>query len=211
MTAGFLSLGIPGTGAETGGGANTTLSADVAARALSIVVASATGIAVGDYLRIGDTGETEIRRVDPSYVSGTTIPLETMLERAHDAGDQVREVDGAGTFVGMEDLWDDQFSGFAYPAHKQVVPLLGDGVSATGNSVLQEGAKGYREAALAFTAPDRTTKDAIRGFEESSESVTFVDYDGTSRSVRVLSFDASLMFADVWKVNVRLQELSEPL
>jgi hypothetical protein len=211
VTAGFISLGIPGTGAETGGGANTTLSADVAARASSIHVASATGIAAGDFLRIGDVGETEIRQVDASYVAGTTIPLATLLGRAHDSGDQVREVDDAGAFVGAEDVWDAEWSGFAYVNHKQVTALLGTGLTATANATLQEGAKGYREATLVFTAPDSATKDAVRAFDESSEAIEFTDYDATIRSVRVLTFEASLTVSDLWRVSVRLQELTEPV
>lgn len=90
-------IAAPVTAAETVGGANTTLSADTAAGATSIVVADATGIAVGDYLRIGDSGETEIRQVDAAYVAGTTIPLTVALVWAHDSGDVVREVDGPGS------------------------------------------------------------------------------------------------------------------
>ena len=108
-------------------------------------------------------------------------------------------------------LWDDEFTGFAYQGHKAVMPLLGTGISSTGNSTLQEGAKGYREAALSFTAQDSTQKDLVRGWEETSETVTFTDYDGSTRDVRLLSFDASLLIADLWKVTVRLQELTEPV
>jgi len=211
MTVGYLSLGIAGTGAETGGGADTTLSADVAAGSLTITVASATGIADNNYLRIGDVNEREIRRVAVGGVSGTTITLTAALGRSHDAGDQVREVDDAGTATGALDLWDDEFTGFAYPNHKQVIGLLGDGIASVGNSVLQEGAKGYREAALSFTTRDSVEKDAIRGYDETSETITFTDYDGSTRDVRILSFDAALVIADEWRVAVRLQELTEPV
>jgi hypothetical protein len=210
MTVGYLSLGIAGTGAETAGGADTTLAADVAAGSLTIVVASATGIADNNYLRIGDVGEREIRRVAVGGVSGTTITLTAGLGRAHDAGDVVREVDDAGTAPAVVDLWDDEFSGFAYPPHKRVVPLLGSGTAA-GNSVLMSGSLGYREASLSFTARDSVEMDAIRGYEETSETITFTDYDGSVRDVRILSFDASLVIADEWRVAVRLQELTEPV
>lgn len=112
--------------------------------------------------------------------------------------------------LGGIDLWDDDFTGFAYADHKRVVALLGSGASSTGNSVLMEGSKGYREAKLSFTVPGRAQKDLIRGWEETSETVTFTEHDGSTRDVRLLSFDAALLFAGVWKVTVRLQELTEP-
>jgi hypothetical protein len=82
--------------AETAGGANTTLTADTAAGALSVRVAVATRMATGRYMRFGDVGETEIARI-ATYVSGLTVPLVTPLVLPHDSGDQVREVDGGGT------------------------------------------------------------------------------------------------------------------
>lgn len=89
------SIATVGTAAETVGGGDTTLDGDVAAGASAIVVASATGIAANNFLRIGDGGETEIRKV--ASVAGTTVNLSTPLIRAHDDGDEVREVDDAGT------------------------------------------------------------------------------------------------------------------
>lgn len=86
-----------GTAAETAGGGDTTLDGDVAAGATEIEVADATGIAAGNFLRIGDAGETEIHKVAVGGVTGTTITLTTPLVRAHDDGDAVREVDDAGT------------------------------------------------------------------------------------------------------------------
>jgi hypothetical protein len=82
--------------AETVGGANTLLTADTAPGALTVAVAAATHVATGRYLRIGDVGETEIAQV-ATYVSGLTVALVTPLMLPHDSGDQVREVDGAGT------------------------------------------------------------------------------------------------------------------
>jgi hypothetical protein len=84
--------------AETVGGANTLLTADTAPGALSVAVAAATHVATGRYLRFGDVGETEIAQI-ATYVSGLTVPLVTPLMLPHDSGDQVREVDGAGTAV----------------------------------------------------------------------------------------------------------------
>ena len=92
-----MGTGAPATAAETGGGVDTTLAADAVAGVVSIVLTSAAGIADNEYLRVGDTGETEIRRVDPSWTAGTTIPLTGPLVRNHDAGDQVRQVDTAGS------------------------------------------------------------------------------------------------------------------
>jgi hypothetical protein len=88
-----------GTAATTGGGVSTTLAADAAAGATSIVLAAATGVADNIFLKVGDAGETEIVQVDPSWTSGTTIPLQTPLVRAHDAGDAVVQVDDAGTTI----------------------------------------------------------------------------------------------------------------
>jgi hypothetical protein len=109
------------------------------------------------------------------------------------------------------DILDATFSGFAYPARKQQLYLLGTSASSTGNVVLQESAKGYREASLAFTARDTAEKDTVRGYDETSEPVSFVDFDGSTRSVRVLSFASSLLFGDLWSVTLGLQELAEPV
>ena len=83
--------------AETGGGASTTLTADTAIGALTIAVASAVGVADGNWLRVGDTGETEIRQVAVGGVAALVVTLTAPLQAAHDSGDQVREVDDAGT------------------------------------------------------------------------------------------------------------------
>ncbi len=88
-----------GTAAVTAPGLATTLTADVAAGATSIALTAATNIADGKFLKIGDTAETEIIKVDPSWTAGTTIPLTTPLIRAHDAGDAVVMVDDAGTTI----------------------------------------------------------------------------------------------------------------
>jgi hypothetical protein len=93
------SSAVVGTGTPAGGGASTTLSADAAAGATQIVVTAATSIAANDFLKIGDTGETEIRQVTSGYVSGTTIPLTQPLVRAHDSGDAVVETVDAGTTI----------------------------------------------------------------------------------------------------------------
>lgn len=84
-------------GAETGGGANTTLTADTAAGATTLPVASAAGIGDGNWLRIGDVTEREIRQVATGGVVALNVTLTAALTLAHDSGDQVREVDDAGT------------------------------------------------------------------------------------------------------------------
>ena len=86
-----------GSAAETAGGADTTLTADTAVGATSLLVASAAGIVAGNWLRVGDTGETEIRAVAVGGVVGLVVTLTAPLQAAHDTGDQVREVDDAGT------------------------------------------------------------------------------------------------------------------
>lgn len=109
ITATKLAWAMPGSEAVTGnadetvGGASTTLSADAAAGDIAIEVTSAAGISGesvagahdGDFLRIGITGETEIRRV--VEVSGTLIVLDLPLLRAHRSTDDVVEVDDRGT------------------------------------------------------------------------------------------------------------------
>ena len=84
-------------GAETAGGANTTLTADTAVGATSLPVASAVGIADGKWQRVGDLGEREIRQVAVGGVTGLNVTLTAPLTLAHDSGDQVREVDDAGS------------------------------------------------------------------------------------------------------------------
>lgn len=92
------SASVVGTAAPTGGGLSTTLSADVAAGATSVVLTSAVGLANDEYIKIGDSGETEVHQV-LSIAGAPTITLKTALFRAHDAGDAVVEVDDAGTTI----------------------------------------------------------------------------------------------------------------
>jgi hypothetical protein len=101
LTAAKIAWAMPGvtstvgTAATTSGGASTTLAADANAGATTISVTSATGISIGDFLKIGDSGETEIREV--TNVVSTTVTLGAALGRKHDSGDAVLEVDDAGT------------------------------------------------------------------------------------------------------------------
>lgn len=83
------------THAPAGGGATTTLAAASLAGATSIEVASATGIAVGDYLAIGETPsdeEVEYRQV--TAVDSTTISFRDELIFAHASGNDVIETTG---------------------------------------------------------------------------------------------------------------------
>jgi hypothetical protein len=92
---------VVGTAPITGGGGTGTLYADAAAGATNIKVTSVTNITAGDWLKIGDVGETEVRQVDVvgTINGGTGITLKTPLVRSHDAGDAYDEVDNAGTTI----------------------------------------------------------------------------------------------------------------
>jgi len=99
------SSSVTGDAALTGGGASTTLDGAAGAGEITINVADATGISGestegaddGDFLKIGVTGETEIRRVES--VVGTVVVLDVPLLRSHRDGDDVVEVDDRGTTV----------------------------------------------------------------------------------------------------------------
>lgn len=71
------------------GGGNTTLNGATAANVSSIVVASATGLAAGEYLKIDTLANAEYRRI--SSVAGTTVTLATALRLAHATGVAVVE------------------------------------------------------------------------------------------------------------------------
>jgi hypothetical protein len=90
----YQSVPVTSSGAETAGGANTTLTADTAVGATSIAVAAGTHIAHDSYLRIGDVGEREVARADT--VVALAVTLAAPLTLPHDSGDQVRELDDAG-------------------------------------------------------------------------------------------------------------------
>ncbi len=90
-------FGVPNFSAVSGG-ANTTLSAAVNAGATSITVASATNIAAGDILKVGNDDSAEYVKVDSSYTTGTTIPLDsgTPINFRHEGGEAVVEVSPGG-------------------------------------------------------------------------------------------------------------------
>ena len=91
----YRNVAVTSGGAETAGGANTTLTGDTAVGATSIAVALGTHIAHDSYLRIGDIGETEVGQVDT--IVALAVTLMAPLTLAHDSGDQVRELDDAGS------------------------------------------------------------------------------------------------------------------
>lgn len=91
---GQLQFGGPVLGTEVyttwtyvAGYPTTTLAADAAAAATSVVVADPTGIYPGDTLRLWDPGVEEAVTVASGYVAGsTTVPLVAALANAHTAG-----------------------------------------------------------------------------------------------------------------------------
>lgn len=109
-----------------------------------------------------------------------------------------------------EDLLDSTFSGFAFGSSKSVLPLIENEVGTIGNAVIQQASLGFRQAALTFIARDTAEKDVIRGYDETGETVAFVDFDGSTRSVMVYDFSSSLRFGDVWDISVTLLEFTAP-
>jgi len=85
---------------HTDSGADTTLAAAANPGASSVDVASGTGIAAGDIVRIGTNQNMEWVKVDASYSSGTTIPLDanTKLNYRHEAGEAFKESDPTGSW-----------------------------------------------------------------------------------------------------------------
>lgn len=90
-----------GTAAVTSpSGLATTTTADAAAGATSIVLASATNIVAGKFLEFTDViAGPEIVEVGAGYTTGLTIPLTTPLIREHQSGEAVVMVRDAGTTV----------------------------------------------------------------------------------------------------------------
>ncbi|MGE0369855.1 MAG: phage tail tube protein, partial [Candidatus Dadabacteria bacterium] len=76
-------------------GASTTLAAAVNPGASSIVVASDTGIAAGEILKVGTPQNMEFVKVASGYSSGTTVTLDpnTKINYRHESGEDVKETD----------------------------------------------------------------------------------------------------------------------
>ncbi|MCI0482837.1 MAG: hypothetical protein L0213_14760, partial [Candidatus Dadabacteria bacterium] len=81
-------------------GASTTLASAVNPGAVAIVVASDSGIAAGNILRVGNSQNMEFVKVDAGYVSGTTVTLDTntKLNYRHESGEDVKETDPTGNW-----------------------------------------------------------------------------------------------------------------
>jgi hypothetical protein len=76
---------------DVGGGGSTTLAANTAVNAATFTVASATGLAVGDFVRIGPAGANQEHR-EIIGLAGTTVTPDVNLALAHTSGDAVVEV-----------------------------------------------------------------------------------------------------------------------
>ena len=109
--------------------------------------------------------------------------------------------------LGAVTIWQTSYGGFDYPTRGQVVPLLGDGVTAGGNAVLQGGALTVRQAALAFTLDDPADVATVRGYYEALDLVTYTEHDGvTTHDVYITAFSAQLRVGDIWDVSTTLVE-----
>jgi hypothetical protein len=78
----------------------TTLAADAAAGATNVKLTSVTGLALGDYLRIGYPGEQEVRRltfVGTAGAGGTGVSFTVPLSRSHRSGDTALEQTNEGS------------------------------------------------------------------------------------------------------------------
>ncbi len=76
-------------------GASTTLAAAVNPGATQIEVASDTGIAAGEILKVGTPQNMEFVKVASGYSSGTTVTLDanTKINYRHESGEDVKETD----------------------------------------------------------------------------------------------------------------------
>lgn len=92
----ILDHGIPGI---LDGGLKTTLTANAADGATSIVVASVTGLAGGDRLKIDGGSSTEVVLVGSIDTLTITLDAETPLRKEHKSGVKVVQVN-AGSFDG---------------------------------------------------------------------------------------------------------------
>lgn len=72
---------------------NTTLSSAVQIGTKSIPVAGSTNASAGDHVKIGSSGEPEVREI--SSVSGSDLVLDECLRRAHASGTPVVETENA--------------------------------------------------------------------------------------------------------------------
>jgi hypothetical protein len=116
------------------------------------------------------------------------------------------------TIGDVEELVDESYSGFAYPARKTQMPLLETDDDTSGNVVIQEGSKPYRQATISVVVESTVDMELIRGYEESGDEVTFVDRSGDERTVLVFAFgQAARAGDDAWDVTLTLLELVPPV
>lgn len=134
ITADKLAYSLPGSTsttravAVTGGGADTTLADDaIAGQMTAIKVAAVTGMAVGDYVRLG-AGTTpspyqyaRLTRVGTALIGGTGIDIDRPLYLAVASGEDITEVDGDGATVIEPDVAR-RIPSTAYHAWSLVVP-----------------------------------------------------------------------------------------
>jgi hypothetical protein len=109
--------------------------------------------------------------------------------------------------LGTLDLTQSAFTPFAYPARSLIVPLLAADLTAGGNAVLQSGALTLRQATGTWTALTTADKDTALGYFEGLTSVAYVDFFGTSHSVRVIDFSATYLGFGYWTCQATLLEL----
>lgn len=113
--------------------------------------------------------------------------------------------------LGTEELWETDWSGWAYPARREFLTLLENAVGSTGNVIIQEGSLTRRRGTLKLTAQTRAQRDLIRGYDEAASVVAFTDEDGSVCTVLVNNFGSSWLMGDLWSVDVELIQLTAPV
>lgn len=113
---------------------------------------------------------------------------------------------GFVTLSGTTQVFDASFSGFDYPASRQVVSLIASD-SAGGNAVVQQSGLGIRLAELSGEM-FRTDLDLVRDAYDTGEPTQFTDHEGVVWSVVILEFAASYRFSDLWGFNLRMAEVA---
>lgn len=115
------------------------------------------------------------------------------------------------TIGDVDDLVDSAYTGFAYPSRRTKLELLENEADSSGNVVIQEGPRTYREATITVLAETLAQRDALRSYEEEGEPVTFIDNAGDTRSVLVFTFSSQQRAGgEAWDVTLVLLELAAP-
>ena len=105
--------------------------------ATSLTVTSATGLAVGDVLSIGGTGNNETRTI--VSVSGTTITFSTALSLGHGAGEPITRTSGNIQYLDSELAQDACASGRVQRFGKESEPALTAGGEVFASGLSPEG------------------------------------------------------------------------